>query len=56
MRTVILRPTFLYGEQDKYYVPMALKWAKDFRGTLIKIDNIYTRLQWCYVGKKEIIN
>ena len=50
MRTIILRPTILYGEQDKHYVPMALRWAKDFRGTLIKIDNIYTRLQWCYAG------
>lgn len=50
MRTIILRPTLLYGEQDKYYIVMALKWAKDFKGTLFKIDNIYTRLQWCYVG------
>lgn len=50
MRTIILRPTILYGEQDTTYVPMALRWAKDFRGTLIKIDNIYTRLQWCYAG------
>jgi nucleoside-diphosphate-sugar epimerase len=50
LRTLTLRPTILYGELDRWFVPRAMKVATSLRGTLPRISNVYIRLQPCYVG------
>ncbi|RWS21336.1 3 beta-hydroxysteroid dehydrogenase type 7-like protein [Leptotrombidium deliense] len=50
LRTVVLRPTGMYGEYDKYLIPGFLKTAKNSDGCLPRIDNTFIRVQLTYVG------
>lgn len=50
LRTVILRPSVMYGEQDPYFVSEILAVTKSQGGTLTRVDNIFTRCQMTYVG------
>lgn len=50
LRTVILRPSLLYGEGDQTFVTAMIKLAKESHGVLQRTDNIFTRTQTTYVG------
>lgn len=53
LKTAILRPTVMYGEEDPYYVPLALRVAKVAFGYLPQplILQEEPALQSTYVGK-----
>lgn len=50
LRTLILRPSLLYGEGDPHFVTQTLRLTKKMGGKLLRIDNIFTRCQVSYVG------
>lgn len=56
LKTAILRPTVLYGEEDPYYVPQALKWAKMSFGILPQPMQMQTgpAIQSTYVGTFQL--
>lgn len=50
LRTLILRPSLLYGEGDPHFVTQTLRLTKQMGGKMLRIDNIFTRCQVSYVG------
>ncbi|KAI1292310.1 3 beta-hydroxysteroid dehydrogenase/Delta 5--_4-isomerase type 4 [Halotydeus destructor] len=50
LRTLILRPSVLYGEQDPYFITGVLQMTKENKGTLLRLNNIFTRCQLTYAG------
>ena len=50
LQTLVLRPTVTYGEGDHLFIPHVLKLAKESKGVLPKIDNVFIRSQLTYVG------
>jgi len=50
IQTVVLRPTVMYGEQDPYFVPKALKMAAVNGGVFPRIGNGTALMQQTYVG------
>lgn len=51
LRTVALRPPFMYGEEDHALVPGLLKMAKLCDNTLVQVGGIGNRQQHAYVGE-----
>lgn len=49
-RTLVLRPTAMYGEQDQQFVVRFLSFAKAYKNTLPKIRSVDERFQVTYVG------
>ena len=50
LRTVVVRPTVSYGEGDVHFIPNLLRLAKENKGVLQRIDNIFIRCQVTYAG------
>lgn len=50
LRTLALRPTVLYGEQDSYFVISALQAAKKRKDVLQRVHSVDERLQVTYAG------
>lgn len=50
MHTAILRPTITYGEGDLKFITEALEVASALGGDLLRVSNIFTRIQPTYVG------
>ncbi|OTF76430.1 3 beta-hydroxysteroid dehydrogenase type 7-like protein [Euroglyphus maynei] len=50
LKTVILRPNIMYGEEDNHFITKILSIAKSNSGQLRRIDNVFIRLQPVYVG------
>lgn len=50
LKTVILRPNIMYGEEDNHFVTKILAIAKANGGQLRRLDNVFTRMQPIYVG------
>lgn len=50
LQTTILRPTWIYGEEDQHFVTRMLNIAKQSGGWLRRVDNLFVRLQPVYAG------
>lgn len=50
LKTLVLRPTLTYGEGDRHFIPSVLKNAKENKGILPKVDNVFIRSQVTYAG------
>ncbi|KAM7312585.1 putative 3 hydroxysteroid dehydrogenase [Ixodes scapularis] len=53
-RTLVLRPTAMYGEQDQHFVVQFLKHAKASKNCLTKIRSVDERFQVTYVGNAAL--
>lgn len=53
-RTLVLRPTAMYGEQDQHFVVQFLKHAKGSKNCLTKIRSVDERFQVTYVGNAAL--
>lgn len=50
LQTVVLRPTWIYGEEDNNFLTKILGVAKSTGGVLRRIDNVFIRGQPVYAG------
>ncbi|XP_027199978.1 3 beta-hydroxysteroid dehydrogenase type 7 [Dermatophagoides pteronyssinus] len=50
LKTVIIRPNLMYGEEDNHFITKILSITKANSGQLRRIDNVFTRMQPVYVG------
>uniref|UniRef100_A0A1B6E4D6 3-beta hydroxysteroid dehydrogenase/isomerase domain-containing protein n=1 Tax=Clastoptera arizonana TaxID=38151 RepID=A0A1B6E4D6_9HEMI len=50
LRTIALRPTIMYGEEDKGYLTKLLDLGDIFDGSLIRIGGVGGKQQLCYAG------
>ncbi|XP_023220647.1 3 beta-hydroxysteroid dehydrogenase/Delta 5--_4-isomerase type 3-like [Centruroides sculpturatus] len=50
LRTLSLRPTVIYGEEDRFLVTSILRMAKENNGIVRRIHSLDERLQMTYVG------
>lgn len=50
LRTLSLRPTVTYGEEDRFLVASILRMAKENNGVVRRIHSLDERLQMTYVG------
>lgn len=48
--TLALRPTLIYGEEDKHFLTKMLSIAKSYSGVLRRVDNIFVRGHPVYAG------
>lgn len=53
-RTLVLRPTAMYGEQDAHFVVQFLRHAKESNNCLTKIRSVDERFQVTYVGNAAL--
>lgn len=51
LRSLAIRPTIVYGEEDHHFVPFMLRMAKVWsKGTLMRVHSLDERLQVTYAG------
>lgn len=53
LRTVSLRPTLLFGEEDRGFIPMLMKIADFFECSFPRISGPGGKHQLCYAGKSR---
>lgn len=51
LRTVSLRPTLLYGEEDYRFIPSIMKLADQYEGYIIQLAGLGGKQQLTYAGK-----